>query len=241
MVKPFSELGKHKKSETAVLLGSGSSINDITKKEWRRILVNDVWAINNWVYHPFIVPHFNPLELKSYDFDIVKDRLNEKWEKGYNKVVYIITRDNVANAIGHKHELIYKIDPISRRGPRGGRVIDADYNPNEKVPVKSYNTSFSLIIDVLYKLGYKKIFLFGFDMTNSKYFWTDGDPKVYGKVHHQWNKQHEGKSPDAPHNTFHIKDFIVDFNRRHMIPNKREIVVGNTKTALYPELRFEAI
>ena len=58
---------KYKNSDTAVFLGSGQSINNISMQEWVVINKNcDLWTVNNWVYHPFVVPDFYMVESKWY-------------------------------------------------------------------------------------------------------------------------------------------------------------------------------
>jgi hypothetical protein len=89
-------------------------------------------------------------------------------------------------------------------------------------------------------MGYEEIIIFGIDLSNSYYFWSDGG-KEFGETHHKWNKQHEGKDPAQPHATYKIKDFIVDFNERWMKPNGRSLYVGHKNTLLYPEVEFKDI
>ena len=242
MIYPFEQLHQHIKSHIAVFLGSGSSVNNITEKQWEILKTFDLWGINNWVYHPDIVPHFYHIELKSYDWEIVRDRLEEKWGD-YKHCHYVIpvNRDLITRAISHPESskiYTYRFKPRGEHPKyHNNNTIDANYNPSYPALIKSYDASVTLMMDMLYKFGYQYIILVGVDISDSKYFWTGGSEKVYGKVHHQWNKQHEGKSPNAPHNTSHVTDFIVDFNKRHMLPYKREIFIQSKKSALYPRLR----
>jgi hypothetical protein len=234
-----------KNGDTIVLLGSGESLNDITKKQWDIILTKNVWALNNHIYHPFIVPNFYTYELKSYDFPIVKERFAEKWDK-YKNVKYVLPNnriDYLKKALPNdgNNATIYVYNYIIRgKHPKLApeQKINANYDPNGNEFVKSYDASVNLMIDMFYKLGYNKIWLFGFDGGNSRYFWTGGDP-IYGKVHHQYNKQHEHNDPNRPHNAAAASvDFIIDFNKRHMIPQGKEILIGSKKSILYPSLKL---
>jgi len=245
MILPFKELYNKKKSHIAVFLGSGASVNDITEEQWSILTRFDLWAVNNWVYHPFIVPDFYHIEVKKYDALIVKERLTEKWSK-YKNVNFVIPKPKgekslVLDTIGHeKQSKIYTYD-FNKRGAHplrsSAQIIDANYDVKSPILIKSYDASVTLLIDMLYKFGYKHIILVGVDLSDSRYFWTGGDSKVYGRVHHQWNKQHEGKSPNSPHNTFHVIYFIVDFNNRHMKPNRKEIFIQSKKSLLYKYMR----
>jgi len=240
MIKPIKELWKEKTSDIAILLGTGSSINEI--EEWDKILIHDTLAMNNWVYHPTIIPKWNSLELKKYDYEIQKKRLEEKWNLGWKNVCFLLSSDRVfyvSGAIGHPEEArIYVYNHVIRgKHPKVNKdiKINADFNPNDGNLYKSYDSSVTTMIHLLYLMGYKYIILYGLDMNNGLYFWSSGHPK-YGLTHCRTNKDHKGRDPKSPHNVAHIKDYIIDFNNRHMIPYGREIFVGHKSTALYPHL-----
>jgi hypothetical protein len=248
----FNDLLLEKKNDIAVLLGSGSSINDLTVKQWEKIITYDFWTMNNFVYMPIIpfacnfpvIPNFYHIEVKTYDKDIVRKHFDQKWDyyKNCNIIIPKKRFEFIREAVGHLEQTKFFIYDFDKRDEKRADKANtnADYKIDLKTVVKSYDASVTGLLDMMYKFGYKKIIMIGFDMTNSKYFWTD-HPE-FGEVHDRFNKEREAtKTADQPHNASHVKNFIIDFNRRHMIPNKREIVVGNTKTALYPDIRFEKI
>jgi len=233
------ELFAYKKSDVCVFLGSGPSISAITSEEWSRIKQYDTWAVNNWIYHPHIVPDFYHVEVKWYDYPIVSERFREKY-RAYKQTKFLFEKGKsirtkplhmVVGDMPHKFE--YSL--VKRDTHRTHAVFSANYVMDSKKLTKSYDISLTTLIELIGRFGYKYIVLFGVDLNDSYYFWTGGDPK-YGKVHHQTNKEHEGKDPKLPHNTHKVKDFIVDFNKRWLLPNGREMFVGHTKTLLYPEL-----
>jgi hypothetical protein len=240
-----SALSNHKKSDVAVFLGSGQSINAMTPEQWEVIHACDKWTVNNWCYHPTVVPHFYHVELKAYDFGIVQGRLLEK-RKEYRNVKFLIpgNKPKLANAIPPECEVFtYDFRARSTKHSKflDPKDIDANYVIDPKILTKSYDNSITLVIELMYKMGYRAVYLYGVDLQNSYYFWTGGSKKVYGTVHHQTNKEHEGKDPKLPHNTYRVKNFIVDFNSRFMLPAQRAIYVGHTKTALHPEIEFRDI
>jgi hypothetical protein len=57
-------------------------------------------------------------------------------------------------------------------------------------------------------------------------------------VHDKWNKAREGTTKEMNHNSSHLKEYVIDFNDRHMKPKGREIFITSTKTSLYPALRL---
>lgn len=260
MYKTIKELVNQKASDTIHILGSSESINDITDEQWKEILSVDTYALNNWIYHPTIVPKFYTLELKRYDQSIVKRRFIEKWDR-YKDVNYVLMRDqkgiqHLVDAIGHKKEAkVYEIS-CKERGIHPGeesknvavyartkkvkfdpKTYDANYKPGRLPLVKSYSASITTSIDLIYLMGYNKVVFHGHDYYHSRYFWFNGDKK-YGEVHCRSNKDHENKNPAEPHNTLHVMNFITDFNNRHMIPKGREMFIGSTKSLLYPHLRY---
>ncbi len=245
----IEQLFAYKKSSTCVFLGSGASINNITKKQWTLIKKQDVWAVNNWVYHPFIVPDFYHVETKHYGYDILQKRFEEKIE-AYKNTKFIFPRGKRIKFFnGTSKRLcfvvpecmnIYEYEIKSRDPKRKHNPFNANYKIDSCYYTKSYDMSITTIFEILYLFGYKKIILFGVDLINSLYFWTGNDPK-YGKVHHQTNKSHEGKNSNDPHATYKIKDFIIDFNERWMKPVGREIFIGHKKTLLYPDLRLDSL
>lgn len=233
---------KHKNSDTAIFLGSGSSINDISPYQWKILKQFDLWTVNNWVYHPFIVPDFYHLELKAYGFPIVKKRLEEK-KLLYKDTKFIVPEGKCLVLSNGQKVMTLDAIPLScvvhtypwiNYKTTERKDIKADYKIEGNVIHRSYGMSFPSILEIVYRFGYERIVLFGVDLDNSFYFWTGGDPK-YGKVHHQTNKAHENKDPNQPHSTFRVVDFIKDFNVKFM---KSNMYVGTKKSMLYPGLNF---
>lgn len=244
MMSLLAKLSKERAADIAVILGSGSSINRVTDAEWDRLRKCDTWALNNWVYHPFFVPDFYMIEVKRYDYEIMQDRLREKQES-YQNVRFIFPhRKFVRLGNGHMVPLqhvvpwnartfyyLAKPRDCKRRHP----VKTAQYDLEKHCLTKSYSASITVLLELLYRLDYSVIVLYGIDLFNSYYFWSDGDPK-YGKVHHLTNKAHENKDPNEPHGTIVVKDFITDFSRMWMWNQGKAMYVGHRDTELYPEV-----
>lgn len=258
-LKNISEMYQYKKSDTAILLGSGPSINEITPEQNNVINICDKWTLNNWIYHPTIVPDFYHLELKYFNFFIFQRRMNEKRELYKNvkffiadkkKKITLILPDmtmkkgagSLIDAIGPQHQYVFKFN-CRFMGKSNDKTINANYKmkPNANVLTKKHVMSITLMLEIMYKFGYKKIYVYGVDLKDSRYFWTGGDKSIYGEIHHQHNKEHEGKNPDTPHATYRIKDFMIDFNKRFMIPEGRQIFTATKNTLLYPGLEYKDI
>ena len=248
-LQDINQLYKHKSSSVCVLLGSGKSINKISEAKWKILQNFDLWAINNWIYHPFIVPDFYHVETKHYGYDILQRRFQEKQE-AYKNTKFIFPKGKwIKSATGNPRKLSavvsedfnrFEYQIKARDSKRTHNPFTADYKMNPCFYTKSYDMSITALFEMLFLFKYEKIILFGIDLIDSYYFWTGGNPK-YGEVHHQTNKAHEGKDPNRPHNTYKIKDFIIDFNERWMKPVGREILTGHKKTSLYPDLKFDSL
>jgi len=239
MISPIDGLYKKKTSNIVVLLGTGSSINRIDEKTWSEIFKHDTLALNNFIYHPTMIPKWNSLEIQTIDYDIMKARFEEKWELGWKDVCYIVREQEdskAVKAIGHEDtSKIYQFEWISRgHGPHfGPQEIDSDFQVKSRTLYNSYKSRTTAMFHLLYVIKYDTIITYGID-GDSKYFWSSMDP-IYGQVHFQYNDNHK---PEEPHSTAPTKNYIIDFNTRHMLPKGREIFVGHKDTMLYPELRL---
>lgn len=233
-MKKLEKIYKLKGSDVAVFLGSGPSINNIDK-QWEIISKLDTWTVNNWLYHPFI-PKFYHLEVKPYNRDFLKKKMLTK-RKAYRDVNFIINqrRMHLLDIIGpQKHIYGYEMHKINVLNEPVVPKYKPSADPN--VLVCNLNSSVTMLLELLCRFKYRKVIFFGMDMIDSRYFWT-GRPE-YGEVHCQWNKDHEGRNPRQPHNTAHIKNFVIWFSKNRMRKVGGEFFVGHKDTALYPGLRY---
>ncbi len=235
-MEKLEKIYKHKKHDVATFLGSGPSINNITDEQWKIISdKTDVWAVNYWLYHPF-VPDFYHVEVKSYNRKSAKKTWASRSDD-YKDCVFVINQDReyLLDIIGEKQYIyLYKMNKINRtQAP-----IIPKYMPETDPNVLTCNliSSVTMLMELMWRFKYEKVIFFGIDMTNSRYFWT-GKPE-FGETHCQWNKDHEGRKPNAPHNTAHIKNFMVWFSQKRMAEFGGEFFVGHKDTGLYPDLRY---
>jgi len=227
-----------RKTDTCVMLGSGPSINKIDAYGWKKIENYDTFAWNNWVYHPTFIPRFYALEVKKKrNFAQIGRRFKEKWNLylNVNFLIHKSSEQSLSYVVIKGMPNIYLVKFVRRDKKRTHKVFTADYQMNRKCLTASYLTSITAYIELLYRMGYTTIVLYGVDMLNSYYFWSFGE---FGETHCKWNKQHLNRNPKLPHSTHQVKDFIVDFDRRWMRPEGKKIVVGHKETALYPELEY---
>jgi len=130
-------------------------------------------------------------------------------------------------------DLPYKFEyDLIKRRPKSE---DSNYDMDSDALTVNCGSSLSFAIELIYKFGYQSVILYGVDLYNSKYFWTD-DFTI--EVH---RRTHRNQPASQPHARYRVKYFVIDFNKRWMLPNGREIFVGHKKTALYPDLRYKDI
>jgi len=217
----FKKLIEYKKSNYGIFLGCGSSINDITGVQWKIIEKCDVWTSNNFIYHWF-VPDFYHLELKSGKQEWLDLWRRRKLEKGdsYNKVKFIVNRD-------HCDHLLPQIGdhPIVFGYPRKVWKSNSSCKRNLNFANHSNNASFTLVLDLLSRMNYEKVVLFGVDLKNAKYFWTDN--KEFGETHCNTNKN---LKKDSMHTTaLRVLNFTCDvsykwFNRKLYLGYKKSLL-----------------
>lgn len=148
-MKQWNEL--RKMDDEAIFLGCGPSINDLDET----FLDNkDIWATNNFILHPRIVPNFYHLELKEHrNGPMVRGLISDK-RKEYSQTNWILNKDQpyLLNAV--KPEWFNNI---------------FQYN---NIPVYCLS-SVTIVLQIMISLGYKKIYFAGVDLNTSEYFWTD--------------------------------------------------------------------
>lgn len=248
-MNPFNKMFKHKGSNTAVFLGCGPSINNVTKKQWKMISKFDVWTSNNFIYHDFI-PKFYHVEIKkNKNFDIWKHWRHNIKGKEYDDVIFIIKdhpkRKFLLEAIGCDSKYIYGYHV--RKINNEAKNIIPNYKISSKYLTCNCNASFTMILEMLYKFKYEKIILFGVDLKDSRYFWSDNSINCGGKssrinatykgekIHCNFNKNNQ---PDKPHTTSHLVNYIIGFNEKYMKLINCKIFVGHKNTSLYPGLPY---
>jgi hypothetical protein len=212
----LSEFYDNRKSDTVVYLGSAESINNITPEQWEKMDdLYDTFALNNWVYHPYI-PHFYHLELKTYNKDLWARRFKEKKAAYLQKECKFVIRNDkkyLAEALGdYPYVYYYKINVVDTQ-----KVVHKDPTyPTNDPNVLSHmgQSSMSVLFDLFRRMGYKRIVMFGVDYTSSRYFWT-GRPE-FGETHCQTNKDHEGHDPNLPHATLNMIEFVTGYSKKYI-------------------------
>ena len=225
-VNTFKNLKRDKKS--AIFLGCGSSINTLTLAQEEKIQNNfDVWVSNNFMVHKRIVPDFYHVEIKHHRNGPLIHRLAHKRRNEYKDVNWIIdqTRSYILSYVSpndYSHSKFHVYPKVYRRENHG------NYIPHpEKVSV-SCNASITVIIDIMSRMGYDKIYFLGVDMNDSRYFWSENDD--YKDIEMEdivKSCKPDERSINEPHPTMHMKDYLPEY-----LSYNKQVAINLSKTSL---------
>lgn len=243
-----------KKSNTLFILGSGSSINDMTEKNFKLIQKNNSIGFNNWTLHEF-VPDYYTLDFK--DNNIVNEKIAFAQIHNFNhrytdyKNVHFILRLNRSYPKYVKHLNTFNNLHFGFQLAISG-ATSFDYRDNIKFLISTklinsnhvfYNKNSSVhnAIMFAYKMKYKKVVLCGIDLLNTKYFYDHNKENIKSrgliltpKV--QTSKIHKTNHPTDSAGGLPISKIITVLNEVLLKPNNIELYIATKKSALYPQL-----
>lgn len=248
----WSELLRRKKSDTLVILGSGKSINEITKDHWEEFADYDTIGFNFWPIHSF-VPNF-------YFFETPRDggRFNV-----FKKLFICIEQQYKSSLI------IYKDSRFSKDATLRDLVFGAGFFMDFfSVPGSSlrYFKSSLSIIDFLYRYGlfqsinfgkrasiigllflgikmkYKRIIICGIDLMHSDYFYDQSFVKnplvpqeIVSSLVEENNKVFSSNSIHKTNNKAYgeliVEDLIMSISK-HRISKETALFVYNNSSLL---------
>jgi hypothetical protein len=186
------ELSQIKTSDTVFVLGSGSSINEISDRRWEVIGHHDSVALNFWPVHPF-VPRIYLFEnidrTEGYEtmFDCFQNLLRGR-ARDYRNVTKIITelrslspqlvfeipegfRPNMY--IGYSTGVVARNNRELIAGMRYLRRRGIFEPANRVVWHFKYGSSVIAALSLATRMHYRRIVLCGIDLGNADYFYHD--------------------------------------------------------------------
>ena len=170
-----SELKLHKSSDTIFILGSGPSLNSLSLEQINHIKKHDSFGINYSFFKREIIPTF-------HHFGWHKGRYN-RWKvlfspfrERYKDVVVMMHTKALYSRLVHPRfiPILFPIDPIifiynipeSIILTEERMITDEEFNKS-----LLYRGSLSLALDLVVRMGYKKIVLLGVDLDTNEHFW----------------------------------------------------------------------
>lgn len=184
-----------KKSEKIFIFGGGSSINDLTRKNFMEINKNCSIGINMWIFHKFVTDY--------YMIELTNDNnLNERFRL---KILSLLNKKSKSPMF-----LIYKAPHVFAKPSQwiklknSKKVFFYEYlrpdifknniefefkntlnflsKKNKKSNVLTLGITATIIraISLSLLLGYAKVIILGIDLKNTNYFWKNEDKNFRG-------------------------------------------------------------
>lgn len=188
---PIIDLGckniNNNENKLFFILGGGTSINKLRKKDWELIDDNFSIGLNFWITHPF---EPNYLMIEGFRADEV-DSSGYKWVEKYMPVYVEKSRSTILlkdfatsfknweyfSNLGEKKVFVipkFSIPGRTNESKRRAMRVLKKIKIADNYPLFS-RASVTLAISIGYLLGFKKIILCGIDMHNAKYFYEEKD------------------------------------------------------------------
>lgn len=238
-----------KKSDTIFILGSGSSINEYSSKQWEDISNNDSLGFNFWILHDF-VPTFYMFELPG-DEDAKEFYLEKVRVKSleYGSTLIFLKEGNKGKkgVMNLPAELRSKVRtlfnptlPIIK-----AKHIDfalqvmlkflSIFKKTEMLIVFNKRASLFSAIIFSYLVGYKKIVLCGIDLNNSNYFYDSNATNFQNNLKQpkeSINPENKHKTDDTKYGEVTISKLVERIDKVILKPNNISLYIGTTNSAL---------
>jgi hypothetical protein len=250
------DLSRFKTSDTVFILGSGSSINEISESRWKIIGGCDTIAMNFWPVHPFIptiylFENVRPDEDLEVMFTALRDLLQQR-AYDYRNTLKIISefvplerRQLVLNIpeafrqhlyIGYSANIVARDEKELLAGLRymlkKGMFQRRDHIAWQFKCAGSVLAALSLAVC----MGYSRIVLCGIDLGNAEYFYQD--PERYPEAC-RWEFVPRNQLHNAARRLKWLvpaQQVIVHFQREVLEPAGIELFVENRSSALFPRI-----
>ena len=189
-VTDIEDIKRWRCKDTIFIMGSGYSINDITREEWRHIVdVGDIFSFNDFYKGKFVpinyhicgeitgVPNYGLMINNKYKRKI-KSYYDEISHNPYYKDTISFLRykvDVVKEPTSVALWAIFFLKAFKNKQVCPYRVVtpkDAILEPSDNIHAISHN--FATLFDavnIAYILVYKKLVLVGIDLYDRRYFW----------------------------------------------------------------------
>jgi len=208
-VESFEELIHKKGADEAVFLGCGPSINDLTEEDWEKLKSRDLWTSNNWFVHKTIVPDFYHVEIKAHRNGSMFKKIADEKHKQYKDVSWIVdqTRPYILKFLDPELYSDISVYPKVYRKKEDGK-----YKPDPSHVTVSCNASMTLILDLMSRMGYKKIYFVGVDLYSSEYFWSNNNDYKDVYIPEIMNSAKPDERPiDSLHPVSHLTNYVGEF------------------------------
>jgi len=248
----FDRLKQNKKSDTLFILGSGSSINDISEDMWQHIKKHDSFGFNFWLIHEYI-PNFFMFESRSIGKNgILLEQLLKNRSKDYNKKkTFVLMKDfktstMKCNDIPSEIRSNFMLAPKYNFYGTSQVTFIKSLRLSQKLNLLSHNIVYSRraslfsIIYIGYRLGYKNIVLAGIDLNNTDYFY-DSDDYDQNNVPENFEKGIIHTTARDSDTDFKIDELVYILNDELLAKEDQKLYVLNKNSLLAQKLEAYSI
>jgi hypothetical protein len=253
-----ANLHEYKSSDTLFVLGSGSSINDITDEQWDHIGNHDSIGLNRWPVHDF-VPTYHVFETRLEpafaEFTAEYWQLLDSRRETYEQIpvilkdvstVYrqleptdlpswlagelIVSTDSSYGSIVTPDSTIARNEDLLQHLYESGH-----FDPGTLGVLYRKRGSISYLIHLGLCLGYERIVLCGVDMVDSAYFFDD-DPRYEQRevpIPRPPEAEHDNRNDDETHMTNDPE--VGQLTLEEVIYSIDELVLSPEGVSLYVE------
>jgi hypothetical protein len=176
-IADYESLIKFKKSDTLFILGSGSSINDISESQWAEIKKHDSIGFNLFILHSFIPTYYHlefTEELYSYYKEILDAKLEQLDEVPLlTNYYHVDAKRPLSDYFWLKNNLITNAYYMYSYEKKITKLLKYFYSQENAKDINftiHYRGSLTLMMSLGVLLGYKNIVLMGIDLNNNEYF-----------------------------------------------------------------------
>ena len=257
----FTQIDKLTENKKIYILGSGSSINSISKNQWKDISDNFSIGLNYWIVHDFIPDviqiEFISSEKKEYSELILK--ILESRKKDFAKTIFLV-KSNYLFWWNYAHltNILSRI-PIELKS---NFVFSSDF-PNLSNSISSFISEFNLLksigffekktlfkFDLRASLGYticfliqrkiSEIILCGVDLNNGNYFYENKLQYYNSKynINLKYSKVKIHLTNDSSYFGLTISEIIIFLNKTFSREKNDLIKVISKESALYPSIKI---
>ncbi len=203
-----------KKTNKLYILGSGSSINDITEDEWNTIKKHDSIGVNYFYFHKFRPSaHFVELGKSQTAFDCIHKFLlcnKERTEPVFMQIRHLINNEITLRSSKNR---VYLYSPTTMQSKNIDilrQYLKSCYIPFwSGSPLIHHSSTLDCVINFAVRQGYKEICLVGVDLNNNRYFW-DLSP----------DDMHYREAINAVNDDYKIANWVRNENSCHATVNK---------------------
>ncbi|AEO97959.1 hypothetical protein ENVG_00061 [Emiliania huxleyi virus 84] len=193
----FNYLLQRKTHDIALIIGTGKTANLITRDNAYRInMVADIWGMNQVFFHPYIVPKFYHLEMRSGNYGSNRELwsyFDQSKRQYYTNTTFLTTtsdKNNIADMLTNKYPIPDGIVTYRSKMMLNNREGCTESNLkyiymsdmfNLNGPITEFcAASLTRIINIILRMKYNNIAFIGVDLNSAVHFYSN-HPFILGK------------------------------------------------------------